>query len=286
MEKINLIYVIIILVFLFIAIYYYFYSRVKSIIIPQSRKANNVIPEDFRLVYESVYFNSSDGVELSGWFVPRKDGESNTTVIVLNDLNSVKSDSLSRTYFLADYFNVLYFDFRATGSSKGKIFSYGYFEHRDIDAAFEFLKNVKSEESENIVIIGSTFSFIGLLSSRNKKDLNFIIMENPVIDYREFINRYFKHEYGILNAGYFVKKIINVDTDAYKPSEFLGELNSPAVFLYYNTPLIDKSEFNKIITGYNGEKEAIILKVKEDFYKNKLVEIINRKIFKEEQEER
>ena len=96
-------------------------------------------PEDFRLKPEAVTLTTADGIKLDAWFIPNK--KSQKATIVCHGYPMDKSDVLGLTSFMARDFNLLYFDFRATGLSGGFFSSGGARETRDIDAAVKFLED-------------------------------------------------------------------------------------------------------------------------------------------------
>ena len=95
-------------------------------------------PADFGLRAEELKLKTSDGVELDAWLIPHK--TSKKAVVVCHGYPMDKSDVLGLTAFLAREFNVLYFDFRATGRSGGFFSTGGAREVKDLDAALELLK--------------------------------------------------------------------------------------------------------------------------------------------------
>ncbi|OGR79710.1 MAG: hypothetical protein A2X32_13605 [Elusimicrobia bacterium GWC2_64_44] len=95
-------------------------------------------PKAFGLKFEAVKLKTSDGVELDAWLVPN--AASKKAVVICHGYPMDKSDVLGLTDFLAKDFNLLYFDFRATGHSGGFFATGGARETRDIDAALDFLK--------------------------------------------------------------------------------------------------------------------------------------------------
>ena len=107
-------------------------------------------PDDYYLPYENVLFTAADGVVLKGWFIPSTNEDSSETVIICHGRGSNKGQLLQKTHFLAEKYNLFYFDFRACGESKGNMSTIGYMETRDFDAAYTFLKT-------NKVITESTF---------------------------------------------------------------------------------------------------------------------------------
>jgi len=101
---------------------------------------SNQNPEDFGLAYENVVFTSNDGVELDGWFIPSQKGEENApSLIFLHGYPAEKGDLLWMAYPYHQTYNVLLFDFRALGESKGWISTLGYREAQDVEAAVKYL---------------------------------------------------------------------------------------------------------------------------------------------------
>lgn len=112
-------------------IFFWLYAHPK-------RYSGSYVPEDFGLKRENIKLRTSDGVELDGWFIPN--AKSKKAVVVCHGYPMDKSDVLGLTVFLAREFNLVYFDFRATGKSGGFFCTGGARETRDIDAAVKFLQ--------------------------------------------------------------------------------------------------------------------------------------------------
>ena len=90
------------------------------------------------LPYEEVKFAATDGVALSGWFIPAK--QSRATVLVCHGVGANKGNFLGIVPFLhRASFNVFLFDFRGHGDSAGHTISFGYYEARDVRGAVDYL---------------------------------------------------------------------------------------------------------------------------------------------------
>ena len=113
-------------------IFFWLYAHPK-------RYVGSYHPKDFGFQPEEIKLQTTDGVQLDAWFLPHK--TSRKAVIVCHGYPMDKSDVLGLTVFLAKRFNVLYFDFRATGRSGGFFSTGGAREVRDIDAAAAYLKS-------------------------------------------------------------------------------------------------------------------------------------------------
>ncbi len=103
--------------------------------------------------YEDVYFESSDGIRLNGWFFPPKDLRRGETALFCHG----NTDNIS--YFIDDVkmltdigLGVFIFDYRGYGRSGGDQSETGtYF---DAEAAWNWLTKEKKLYSRRIIIIG------------------------------------------------------------------------------------------------------------------------------------
>ncbi len=91
-------------------------------------------PADHGIVYEDVYFTSSDGLALHGWWLPARAEEPHGTVVFLHGNAQNVSTHIAAVYWLpAEGFNVFLFDYRGFGRSEGRPDFAGV--HRDSEAA-------------------------------------------------------------------------------------------------------------------------------------------------------
>lgn len=94
------------------------------------------------LEYEDVYYDSSDGVLLNGWYVPCKDAVASLLFCHGNGGNiSWRPDSLKQ--FNSIGLNTFIFDYRGYGKSGGTLSEEG--TYRDAEAAFAWLKKKTPE---------------------------------------------------------------------------------------------------------------------------------------------
>lgn len=148
-----------------------------------------VRPESLGLPYDPVEFRSSDGVELKGWFVPAA-RPSGKTIIFCHGWGANKGEVLKSTSFLqGEGFNLFYFDFRCCGESGGSVLSVGALEARDLDAAVEFVKSRRPQDSLAIygVSMGSMVAFAGLT---RHPELRAAVLECPFGSHNEALARY------------------------------------------------------------------------------------------------
>jgi pimeloyl-ACP methyl ester carboxylesterase len=117
-----------------------------------------------RRAYSDVQFQTSDGIGLSGWWIPASTGRGffgrtpdfgAKTVIVCHGFGADKATQLivARRLIPAGY-NVLAFDFRAYGDSGGRFSTLGDIERRDVLAAVHWVRTEHPQQAKRIVGIG------------------------------------------------------------------------------------------------------------------------------------
>jgi pimeloyl-ACP methyl ester carboxylesterase len=96
-----------------------------------------VDPGEFGLIFEDIELHTTDGIRLSGWWIPSE--PATRTVIFLHGYGGTYDPDLKYVpAFHANHFNVLLFDFRAHGRSGGHYTTLGALEVRDCRAAVDF----------------------------------------------------------------------------------------------------------------------------------------------------
>lgn len=108
------------------------------LVLRPSRIITTVTPEQFGLPYEKISFKTSDGIVLKGWFIPNKNPQAKT-IILLHGYPADKGDILPSRLFLHENYNLMFFDFRYLGESGGHFSTVGSYEVRDLRAALDYL---------------------------------------------------------------------------------------------------------------------------------------------------
>eukprot|EP00698_Gefionella_okellyi_P004027 TRINITY_DN1373_c0_g1_i3.p1 TRINITY_DN1373_c0_g1~~TRINITY_DN1373_c0_g1_i3.p1 ORF type:complete len:379 (-),score=30.63 TRINITY_DN1373_c0_g1_i3:86-1129(-) len=137
--------------------------------------------EHYGYSYENVTFSTSDGVTLSGWFVPGDKPE--YVVITAHGATEDRRQFLRHLRPLHEIgLSVLLFDCREHGLSEGngRGVSYSVREHIDVLAAVAFVKRVYHPKA--IVALGTSQGASSvLLAAAQSSDISAVIAENPFI---------------------------------------------------------------------------------------------------------
>lgn len=221
------------------AVVYLAYAKSSEILQPLRKGALAHTPDQYKLAHEVVEFATADGVRLKGWFIPASGGESGRSIIFCHGWGSNRGEMLRDTWFLAEQgFNLLYFDFRASGESKGSVSSVGYLESRDFDAAYEFLKNNRPHAAEAVGVFGTSMGgSVAIFAAAKYPELACLLAENTFLSYNKVVAnwswRRLKTPYFPLVwlTLFFVRRKLKADAEPYSPLYNAGKVTVPAMFI-------------------------------------------------------
>ena len=195
-------------------------------------------PDEFGLKYETVEFNTTNGITLKGWYVPAEK-HSNTTIILCHGWGTNKSDILPSTFALnmrAGY-NLLYFDFRNHGESGGNRTSLSRFESEDVSAALAYLKKSKPAGSRHVGIYGlSMGASAAIAAAAMHPEIEAVAAESPFSSFNDIIKRFAKLYYRLPEYPFvpvtlgFVRARLGFNPNDYAPEKYIA-LISPRPLL-------------------------------------------------------
>lgn len=108
-------------------------------------------PEDIGLEYEQVYFTTSDGIRLNGWYVPAPESRG-TLLFFHGNAGNISHRLESLEVFHGLGLSVFIFDYRGYGESEGKASVEG--TALDALAAWKWLAEEKGTPPDKIVVFG------------------------------------------------------------------------------------------------------------------------------------
>lgn len=146
-------------------------------------------PDKIGLVYEDIYFNSTDGVKLHGWWLPAK-GKANGTILFLHGNAENISTHIASVHWLpAQQYNVFLPDYRGYGKSEGRPSLAG--AQMDINSAMKYLLQRPDVDPERIVIfaqsLGGAMSIYNVAHSPYKAKIKALITESAFSDFRGIV---------------------------------------------------------------------------------------------------
>jgi pimeloyl-ACP methyl ester carboxylesterase len=109
-------------------------------------------PADRDLEHDDVTLSTDDDVELSGWYLPTRNG---AAVVLLHGASSTRTAVLRHAEALHDMgYGVLLFDARGHGRSQGRTMDLGWYGDLDVAAAVDHLQSLPEVDDDRIGVVG------------------------------------------------------------------------------------------------------------------------------------
>ena len=113
-----------------------------------------VTPARYGLGYQDVVFRTVDGVRLSAWYIPPRNG---AAVVLLPGAGSTRTAVLGQAAVLARHgYGALLVDTRGHGRSGGHAMDFGWWGNRDLVGAVSFLDRQSGVRADKIAVLGES----------------------------------------------------------------------------------------------------------------------------------
>ncbi|MFQ5716684.1 MAG: alpha/beta hydrolase [Nitrospinales bacterium] len=147
---------------------------------------------------EDVYFQSSDGVKLHGWFVPAR-GATATLLWFHGNAGNIthRLDNILRLRPLN--LNIFIFDYRGYGRSQGDPDERGLYV--DSIAAYDALVHAKNIAPERLFLFGRSLGGVCAVEVASQRPAAGLILESAFTNAKDMVGTMFP----FLPLGYFVK---------------------------------------------------------------------------------
>jgi len=147
-----------------------------------SHQPQELTPTDVGLNYREVSIQSTDGLELAGWWVPGDDPSQ--AVVLVSGIEGDKSDrhvlKTASVYAGAGY-GVLMIDLRAQGRSEGERVTMGYKEVRDVRGALSWV-NARGFPPGEVVLHGFSLGGATVLRAAPQSGVAAVVEESAYSD--------------------------------------------------------------------------------------------------------
>ena len=205
-----------------------FIQFLLSIFPPKTR--SQTTPADFGLDYEDVTFTTNDGIKLAGWWIP---GDGNKTVIIGHGYPFDKGNIMRPTRWLHPKYNLLYYDHRSFGQSKGSVTTAGPRETKDVEAAIRF---VKKKQKGPIGLYGFSLSAAAMLMA-NHTGVKAVVSDSTYATMDNMINRVyaifgpFRFPFVWLTQGYALA-FLRINSKDVSPAQSLAKSKVPVLLIH------------------------------------------------------
>ncbi|NUM47767.1 MAG: alpha/beta fold hydrolase [Anaerolineales bacterium] len=195
-------------------------NRARNVFNPQRFPLMRTDPGELGLPpFEEVTFQSLDGIELSGWYIPSK----NRAVIVM--VHSVGGSRVQMRHYaraLVDSgYGILLFDLRAHARSEGSVSTFGWLEPNDLLGAVKYLQTRAEIDPQRIGVLGvSLGAQIALRGAALSPDIRAVWADGPIpVVFRDHVGEAASLRQVLLTPWWGL---------AYRVQEWLTGLRQPA----------------------------------------------------------
>ena len=176
------------ILFLLLTFYYAMRRTIYRAIFSPSRELTRD-PSFYDIPFEDVFFSSTDGVKLHGWYLPHHDPLA-TLIYFHGNLGNIAS-CVDELYIMHNQIeaNIFIFDYRGYGKSKGRPSEQGIY--KDAVAAYEYLVSQKQVASEKLVGFGRSLGGAVAIYLASQKPLGALVVVSTFTSVRDLVNMLF-----------------------------------------------------------------------------------------------
>jgi len=167
MARVYLVVFLIIFIFLYIR-----YLEHKSIFFPVRQL--EATPENIGLKFEEVIFDTEDGKQIHGWFIPA-DGADKILIFCHGNAGNISHRLEKIDLFHRLGINILIFDYRGYGKSKGISSEIGLY--RDTHSSYNYVRDKKGFPPENIIVFGESLGSVAAVDLASSEAVGGLITE-------------------------------------------------------------------------------------------------------------
>src|SRR5262249_44281134 len=131
--------------------------------------------------YQDAAFTSPDGVSLTGWWLPGKEGV--PAIILCHDLGSSRASLMGLATRLSESnYPILIFDFRGHGGSS-RTSSFGVLEKRDLLGAIDWVGAHTKADGQRIGVVGIGMgAYAAILAASERPQVRALVLDSPYPD--------------------------------------------------------------------------------------------------------
>jgi hypothetical protein len=140
-------------------------------------------PDRAQLKFQDVFFETTDGVKLNGWFIPFKDSE--YTILFCHGNAGNITHRIEKLKFFNDLgCSVFIFDYRGYGKSQGRPSERGLY--KDAEAAYRYLLS-RGINSNQLIGYGESIGGAVIVDLASKEEMKAIILDSTLTSVKDMI---------------------------------------------------------------------------------------------------
>jgi hypothetical protein len=198
---------------------------------PQKQMYDNPAARQFSP--EDIYFKTSDGLTLHGWFFQAANLEARATILVLHgNAENLSTHVNSVLWLIKEGFNLFIFDYRGYGKSQGSPSIKGV--HLDAESALKALLSMPRMDKERIVVlgqsIGGAIAVYTVAHTPYKDRIAALVIDSAFSSYRLIAREKLAQVFITWPFQYPLSYLVS---DAYSPIRWIREVSCVPVLIIH-----------------------------------------------------
>ncbi|HTP03955.1 MAG TPA: alpha/beta hydrolase [Nitrospirota bacterium] len=198
---------------------------------PKKQLYDNPVARQFSP--EDIYFKTSDGLTLNGWFFQAANAEARATVLVLHgNAENLSTHVNSVLWLVRKGFNLFIFDYRGYGKSQGSPDIKGV--HLDAEAALKTVLSLPQVDKEQIIVlgqsIGGAIAVYTVAHTPYKDRIAALVIESTFSSYRLIAREKLAQVFITWPFQYPLSYLVS---DAYSPIRWIREVSYVPVLIIH-----------------------------------------------------
>jgi len=217
--------------FLLFPLFLFFSGCGSLFFYPQKQLHDNLVARQFSP--EDIYFKTSDGLTLNGWFFQAANTEARATILVLHgNAENLSTHVNSVLWLIREGFNLFIFDYRGYGKSQGSPGIKGV--HLDAEAALKALLSMPRVDKERIIVfgqsIGGAIAVYTVAHTPYKDRIAALVIDSAFSSYRLIAREKLAQVFITWPFQYPLSYLVS---DAYSPIRWIREVSGVPILIIH-----------------------------------------------------
>ncbi|MFC2091666.1 alpha/beta hydrolase [Elusimicrobiota bacterium] len=206
-----------------------------------------ITPSDIGLEYEHVELTTSDGLKLSGWYIPCSNGLY-TILFCHGNAGNISHRMEYVNFFYNLGYSTFIFDYRGYGSSQGKPSEDGLYT--DGETALAYLTVQRNIPLNKIILFGRSLGSCIAARLGADNQVKHLILESAFSSIRDLA----KDHYPFFPSGFLLRSL-------YPTADYLEKVSSPVLIMHSSDDeIIDFSHARVLFEKVKRNAELVKLK--------------------------
>jgi len=203
---------------------------------PKDQGAEAVLAQYNLTHCRQITLTTTDGLKLAAWYWPSRNG---AAVILLHGYKQIRSEMLPIAAMLARHgYGVMLPAMRGHGESDGELVTFGYYETRDMEAAFQYLLAQPEVARDRIGILGNSMGgAIAILYASQTPAIKAVVAQSPYTTIDEMVAANVKRTVNLPPFPmtpmivFFVERKAGFPVKEFAPIDHIAKISPRPVFI-------------------------------------------------------